>query len=333
MVSLFSELYEYIKRRWIVFYNSVKASRLEVEYNEYILKLGKKSQELDLDKNLASDVIQQINELNKQMKSVDQNIEDLYLELDKEHKIYEEIRNQNNIEAKNIINKITEIKNSSQPYQEEINKLNNEINTIQKDIKKKNQEITKIDKELSKLSGSDVEGDISESASALDASKQNFILEIEKLNEILITRKEEIQKVHQELKPFSDDLQKVQSELSLLKIDWKKKEEQHEAITKGLNKDIERQLKRKQDLDNKLILPYRELGTQILKDPIQHAELDTIYQEIGKLKNDLTSVQQIIFENQMILKSPLGKRSRNYFILFTSLILVIFILFLVVIYK
>ncbi len=324
MSQLVKDVFQFIKRKYLVQSRYRKLKRKESKLNQHMILLGKQFKELNLESDMATEALEIINELNQSISQLHGNIEGFRKDENQEIQVLQELKDKYNNEIKAFEEQIKSIETSSQPIQLKKQGLEKDIKSLTKKLKKlendqsnNNKKILKIQTNPEKIVDPDKE------IASIEANNRQLDQDMGDLKDQQDIANEELKKAITEKTPFEEDIRKVKNDILATKKEWDKTAEQFNKKHSGLMTSIEEENSKIEGLETDKILPYRELGKVVLEGDVSHEDLESLYQKVQKTKTDIEELKKNIAQNEEILRQPNFKKVKRILLAVVIIILLI----------
>ncbi|HEO64318.1 MAG TPA: hypothetical protein ENI73_00455 [Spirochaetes bacterium] len=324
MSQLVKDVFQFIKRKYLVQSRYRKLKRKESKLNQHMILLGKQFKELNLESDMATEALEIINELNQSISQLHGNIEGFRKDENQEIQVLQELKDKYNNETKAFEEQIKSIETSSHPIQLKKQGLEKDIKSLTKKLKKlendqsnNNKKILKIQTNPEKIVDPDKE------IASIEANNRQLDQEMGDLKDQQDIANEELKKAITEKTPFEEDIRKVKNDILATKKEWDKTAEQFNKKHSGLMTSIEEENSKIEGLETDKILPYRELGKVVLEGDVSHEDLESLYQKVQKTKTDIEELKKNIAQNEEILRQPNFKKVKRILLAIVIIILLI----------
>ncbi len=324
MSQLVKDVFQFIKRKYLVQSRYRKLKRKESKLNQHMILLGKQFKELNLESDMATEALEIINELNQSISQLHGNIEGFRKDENQEIQVLQELKDKYNNETKAFEEQIKSIETSSQPIQLKKQGLEKDIKSLTKKLKKlendqsnNNKKILKIQTNPEKIVDPDKE------IASIEANNRQLDQEMGDLKDQQDIANEELKKAITEKTPFEEDIRKVKNDILATKKEWDKTAEQFNKKHSGIMTSIEEENSKIEGLETDKILPYRELGKVVLEGDVSHEDLESLYQKVQKTKTDIEELKKNIAQNEEILRQPNFKKVKRILLAIVIIILLI----------
>ncbi len=330
MNQLLKDVFQYIKRKYLVQSRYRKVKKKESRLNQYMILLGKQFKELNLESDMATEALEIISEINRSIQQAHGKIEGFNKEKNQENQALQDLKTKHNDTIKALDEQIKSIETSSQPIQKKKQDFVKDIQSIKKKLKKIEKDQSNNKKKILKIqTHPDNIDDPGKELSTLEESNRRLDQDMDDLNEQLNAVTEELNKTITEMAPFEEDIRKVKDEILSTKKVWAKTEEDFNKKHSDIMSSIEQENGKIDGLETDKILPYRELGKVVVEGDISHEDLESLYQKVHKTKTDIEGLRKSIAQNEEILRQANFKKVKR--LLFVILIIILLVLIIVVI--
>lgn len=327
MNELFMGWIKYIKRQFIVRQKYRKLRKKEIKYNQQMIQLGKRFQDLGLEDESAYQFLEELKETDRFIDEIDKKISKLTKENNKEELKHQEEKKGPDAKIHVVTKKLKEFEGSLQSVQKKIKEKEQQIHAVEKSIKKLEYDKKYINKEIVAMEtkSKDVLEDSSQAILPLEVEIEDIEKEVSVLKDQLSAKKEELNKTKKEMIPFNNDIDQVKKEMAALKQKWKKKQVLYEKKYSDKQSQINEEKNKKELLETKKIIPYQELGKIVIGGSVEDKDLKSLFQKLDKEKKDIDEIKKQIVQTEAILRSPQYEKTKIVLLIVLALILFIII--------
>ncbi|GMT49733.1 MAG: hypothetical protein IEMM0008_1272 [bacterium] len=334
MNQLLKDVFQFIKKKYLVQSRYRKVKKKESRLNRYTILLGKQFKELNLESEMATEALEIINEINGSIHKAHDKIEGFNKEKNQENQALQELKTKYNNEIKASNEKIKSIETACQPIQKKKQGFAKDIQSIKKKLKKIESDQSNNNKKILKIQNQPENiDDPDKDIITLEDTNRQLDQDMSDLKGQQSNINEELSKTISEMTPFEEDIRKVKGEILATKKEWDRTVERFNKKYSEIISSIEQEKGKIENFETDKILPYRELGKAVVEGDVSHKDLESLYQKVHKTKTDIEGLRKNIAQNEEILRQANFKKVKRLLLAILIIILLVMIIAVILIYS